>query len=154
MSLVFDGDEGVMVHANPDLLARSLSNLVDNALKYSGSTAIAEAGSTFDIRTSVKKVGDIVEIAVADHGPGIPDAADRARVLDRFVRLGASRSAPGSGLGLSLVNAVAKLHKGSLQLDDNGPGLRVVLRLPAAHLALAPPAAPAKALPPPQKQPA
>ncbi len=154
MSLVFDGDEGVMVHANPDLLARSLSNLVDNALKYSGSTAIAEAGSTFDIRTSVKKAGDIVEIAVADHGPGIPDAADRARVLDRFVRLGASRSAPGSGLGLSLVNAVAKLHKGSLQLDDNGPGLRVVLRLPAAHLALAPPAAPAKAPPPPQKQPA
>jgi signal transduction histidine kinase len=55
--------------------------------------------------------------------------ADRERVLDRFVRLEASRSEPGSGLGLSLVAAVARLHGGTLRLEDNEPGLRVLLAL-------------------------
>nr|MBA2590802.1 two-component sensor histidine kinase [Gammaproteobacteria bacterium] len=65
-------------------------------------------------------------LEVWDTGPGIPEA-DRARVLERFVRLDASRTTPGSGLGLSLVAAVAKLHGASLTLGDNTPGLRVVL---------------------------
>src|SRR5262249_36147511 len=69
------------------------------------------------------------EIVVTDRGPGVP-VADRERVLGRFVRLEASRSEPGSGLGLSLVAAVARLHGGSLRLEDNQPGLRVVLALP------------------------
>ena len=77
----------------------------------------------------------MIEISVADRGPGIP-AADRARVLDRFVRLERSRSRPGSGLGLSLAAAVVHLHGGAVRLEDNGPGLRIVLAFPAAPLAL------------------
>ena len=65
-------------------------------------------------------------VTVADSGPGIPDA-DRERVLQRFVRLDATRSTPGNGLGLSLVDAVAKLHRAELSLADNRPGLRVSL---------------------------
>jgi signal transduction histidine kinase len=65
-------------------------------------------------------------ITVADSGPGIPDA-ERERVLQRFVRLDATRSTPGNGLGLSLVDAVAKLHRAELSLADNRPGLRVSL---------------------------
>jgi signal transduction histidine kinase len=66
---------------------------------------------------------------VADGGPGIPEA-DRERVQGRFVRLEASRSRPGSGLGLSLVRAVAGLYGGELILEDNAPGLRAVIRIP------------------------
>ena len=69
------------------------------------------------------------EIVVTDRGPGVPET-ERERVLGRFVRLEASRSEPGSGLGLSLVAAVARLHGGALRLEDNEPGLRVVLSLP------------------------
>ena len=69
-------------------------------------------------------------IAVGDHGPGIP-ASDRERVLKRFVRLEASRTRPGTGLGLSLVAAVARLHGGNIRLEDNVPGLRIVLVLPS-----------------------
>ena len=68
-------------------------------------------------------------ITVADHGPGIPEE-DRARVTERFVRLDQSRSKPGNGLGLSLVSGVTKLHKGTLVLEDNAPGLRASLVLP------------------------
>jgi signal transduction histidine kinase len=71
----------------------------------------------------------MAEIIVTDRGPGVP-TEDRERVLGRFVRLEASRSAPGSGLGLSLVAAVARLHGGTLKLEDNHPGLRVVLSVP------------------------
>ena len=71
----------------------------------------------------------MAEIVIADRGPGVAED-DRDRVLDRFVRLEQSRSRPGSGLGLSLVNAIMRLHKGGLALEDNAPGLRVVLNLP------------------------
>jgi signal transduction histidine kinase len=71
-------------------------------------------------------------ITVADHGPGIP-AEDRGRVTERFVRLDQSRSKPGNGLGLSLVSGVMKLHKGTLLLEDNAPGLKARLVLPAWH---------------------
>jgi signal transduction histidine kinase len=76
----------------------------------------------------------MAEIIVTDRGPGVP-ASDRERVLDRFVRLEASRSEPGSGLGLSLVAAVARLHGGTLRLEDNHPGLKVVLSVPAEEKA-------------------
>ena len=66
---------------------------------------------------------------MADRGPGIP-IHDRERVLKRFVRLEKSRTQPGTGLGLSLVAAVARLHDGSIRLEDNHPGLRVVFALP------------------------
>ena len=67
--------------------------------------------------------GDRILLTVADTGPGIPEA-DRARAVERFVRLEQSRSLPGSGLGLSLAHAVARLHGGELRLEDNQPGLR------------------------------
>ena len=66
---------------------------------------------------------------MGDRGPGVAPE-DRERALQRFVRLEKSRSRPGSGLGLSLVAAVARLHGGSIRLEDNAPGLRAVLNLP------------------------
>ncbi len=90
---------------------------------------------------SAARRGSIVELAVADRGPGI-GAADRQRVTDRFVRLENSRSRPGSGLGLSLVAAVARLHNGELRIEDNNPGLRIIIALPAVRLTpLSPPPA-------------
>jgi signal transduction histidine kinase len=86
----------------------------------------------------VQSSGGNIEFIVADHGPGIA-AADRQRVVDRFVRLENARSRPGSGLGLSLAAAVARLHGGSLRIEDNRPGLRAVLSLPAAPLRQKPP---------------
>jgi signal transduction histidine kinase len=73
--------------------------------------------------------GDRILLTVADRGPGIPEG-DRARALERFVRLEQSRSMPGSGLGLSLAAAVARLHGGELKLEDNHPGLKSVIALP------------------------
>jgi len=109
--------------ADRHLVAQALLNLIDNAIKYTQS-----GGS---VRVSADRVGDRVEIAVADDGPGI-DAADRERVLQRFVRLDASRHQPGTGLGLSFVAAVAELHGAELALEDAAPGLRVRMRFPSA----------------------
>ena len=81
------------------------------------------------ITISTARDGDSVILRVADNGPGIPER-DRERVLQRFVRLEKSRSQPGSGLGLSLVAAVARLHHGTLELGDGNPGLVVTIRLP------------------------
>jgi signal transduction histidine kinase len=134
MPLVYCGSPGLAISGNRELVVRSLANLIDNALKYgkpvSEHSTVGEKG----IDVSARHVGDAIEIEVADHGSGIPDPKDRARVLDRFVRLETSRSAPGAGLGLSLVAAVAHLHKGSLRLEENAPGLRAILSLPAANL--------------------
>ena len=80
------------------------------------------------IEVAWRRVGEIVEIVVADHGPGIAPH-ERQRALQRFTRLDASRSRPGSGLGLSLVSAVANCHGGTLRLEDNAPGLRAVLTI-------------------------
>ncbi|MFH1557148.1 MAG: ATP-binding protein [Pseudomonadota bacterium] len=116
----------VEVHGMRELLAQALANLVDNALKY-GRVAEGERG---EIRVSLRRVGDEAVLEVGDRGPGIAPQ-DRERVVERFVRLDTSRSRPGSGLGLSLVAAVARLHGGSLAFSDNAPGLRATLRLPA-----------------------
>jgi signal transduction histidine kinase len=78
----------------------------------------------------MRSVGNAIEVTVADSGPGVA-VQDRERALQRFVRLEKSRSRPGSGLGLSLVSAVARLHGGTIRLEDNQPGLRAVLTLPA-----------------------
>ena len=106
------------------LLAQALTNLLDNALKYG-----ARDGEKPEITVTGAREDDKVVITVADHGAGIP-AEDRSRVTERFVRLDESRSKPGNGLGLSLVSGVMKLHKGTLVLEDNGPGLRARLVLP------------------------
>jgi signal transduction histidine kinase len=116
-------DEGAMVSGQPQLLAQAVGNLVDNAVKYT-----PEGGR---ITVSVRPRDGRIELCVADSGPGIP-AADRERVLERFVRLEECRSTPGAGLGLSLVAAVARLHGAELTLSDNDPGLRVCLLVPAS----------------------
>jgi signal transduction histidine kinase len=109
-----------------ELVSQALANLIDNALKYGEPTLPGQLG---EVAVAVGGDARNVEISVGDRGPGIP-AADRERVLDRFVRLEASRSRPGSGLGLSLAAAVARLHGGTLRVEDNAPGLKVTLRLP------------------------
>jgi signal transduction histidine kinase len=116
--------EAVMVPGDRDLLAQAVANLVDNALKYGR----PEAGRQ-RVSLAVTRDGEEAVVAVADNGPGVPEA-DRGRVTQRFVRLEGSRTAPGSGLGLSLVQAVASLHKGALMLGDAAPGLVAELRLP------------------------
>ena len=132
---------------NRELIGQALANLIDNALKHG---APALPGAVGEVRVTVTGDARAVEISVGDRGPGIP-AADRERVLDRFVRLEVSRSRPGSGLGLSLAAAVARLHGGALRIEDNAPGLKVTLRLPQGEprhdqaLALPRPAQPATA---------
>jgi signal transduction histidine kinase len=86
-------------------------------------------GAASEVVVSAGTEGDRILLTVRDKGPGIP-TADRPRAVERFVRLEQSRSKPGSGLGLSLAAAVARLHGGELRLEDNGPGLKAVIALP------------------------
>jgi signal transduction histidine kinase len=120
--------ESVEVYGDRELLAQVLTNLVDNAIKYTPPKGA--------VRVELARDGDRALLRVADSGPGIP-AEDRSRVLQRFTRLDRARSQPGNGLGLALVNAVTLQHHGRLTLGDNAPGLVVTLELPA----LAPPRA-------------
>ncbi len=124
-SLELSANDTVMVKADRQLLAQALSNLLDNALKY----GVAPGRNSPEIALSLKHSADEAIIAVADRGPGIPDK-DRGRVTERFVRLDRARTLPGSGLGLSLAQAIARLHNGKLLLKDNAPGLLVELVLP------------------------
>lgn len=127
--LTAKADGPLFVRGNRELIGQAIANLIDNALKYGSRDGEGSAGA--HVAVAAEREGDRIVITVADDGPGIA-AKDRERVLERFVRLEESRSAPGSGLGLSLVAAVARLHGGEIALLDNLPrGLRVVLRLPA-----------------------
>ena len=101
----------------------------DKDYEAAGARIQSDVIKNADIVLSVKANGNHADLIVADRGPGIAEA-DRGRVLDRFVRLESSRTRPGSGLGLSLVAAVARLHGGTLRLEDNDPGLRAVITLP------------------------
>lgn len=125
--LAIDSDPSCIVSGNRELVGQALSNLVDNALKYG---APREGAGAREIAIEVRRQKSAVELSVSDRGPGIPEA-DRERVLGRFVRLENSRSQPGSGLGLSLAGAVARLHNGELRIEDNAPGLRVTIVIPA-----------------------
>ena len=111
------------VDADPDLLFQSLANLLDNAIKYTPEGGAVTLQVTSDDHT--------VTAVVADTGPGVPPG-EREAVLRRFYRLEPARGAPGSGLGLSLVAAVARLHEAALTLGDNAPGLVVRLRFTRA----------------------
>lgn len=119
-------EPGIEYHGHRELLAQAIANLLDNAIKHAAHPAGIGEGV---IRLAVQSRGARgAEVSVSDHGPGIaPD--DRERVLGRFVRLEQSRNTPGSGLGLSLVSAVTRLHGGALRLEDNEPGLRVIIGL-------------------------
>src|SRR4029453_14734224 len=88
-------------------------------------------GAAPEILVTAGAEGDRIKLSVRDPGPGIPES-DRTHVIERFVRLEQSRTKPGSGLGLSLASAVARLHGGELKLEDNAPGLKAVLDLPRA----------------------
>lgn len=129
-------DDVLQIQANRELVGQALVNLIENALKYGTQTASEKEAlgrdEQFESKIEVKahRHGDEIVLEVCDNGPGIPEA-ERARVLERFVRLEKSRTASGSGLGLSLVSAVARLHKGNLVLEDANPGLCSKLVLPA-----------------------
>jgi signal transduction histidine kinase len=122
------------IHGNRELISQALANLVENAIKYGRPVVqpidAAAAASGKEILIEARREGDLVLLGVTDHGPGIP-AADRKHAVERFVRLEASRTLPGSGLGLSLASAVATLHGGELRLDDARPGLVATLVIPA-----------------------
>jgi len=111
----------ITVEGNRSLISQALANLIDNAIKYTPADG--------RIAVAVSETPEGVDLAVADSGPGIPPQ-DRARVLDRFVRLETSRNSPGTGLGLSLVAAVARLHDATLTLGDNAPGLKATISFP------------------------
>ena len=124
--------ETIQVRANRHLIGQAVANMIDNALKYGERESTDGNGVREDIVIAVDHDDRLVRISVTDHGPGVP-ASDRQRVLERFVRLEKSRSRPGTGLGLALVAAVARLSGGKVRLDDNGPGLRISLILPRSR---------------------
>ncbi len=118
---------GVMIEGDRDLLFQMVSNLIDNAIKYT-----PEHGG---IVVAVRREGAAAMFEVRDSGIGIPDD-EKDQVFQRFYRVGKSRSLPGNGLGLSLVSAVAEIHQGQILLSDTHPGeeppgLTVSVRMPA-----------------------
>lgn len=120
-SLSFRADPGIGIEGDRELLTQMLANLIENAIRHTG------VGARIAVTLSAGETGPV--LTVADNGPGIPPA-ERGNVLERFYRLEQSRTTPGSGLGLSLVAAIAELHDTTIALEDNAPGLRVVLRFP------------------------
>jgi signal transduction histidine kinase len=132
IALTLRADGPTTIAGDPVLLAQALSNLIDNALKFTPNDGM--------IHVAVQsRPGGSVDISVADNGPGIDDA-EKAKVVERFYRGDASRGTPGVGLGLSLAQAVAKLHGSALELSDLNPGLSVRLTIPADSAPAAPPA--------------
>ena len=116
-----DIEPGVEVRGDRALLAQLMANLIENALRHT------PPGTP--VRLGLRRADGAAELEVADAGPGIPPA-EREKVLQRFYRLDRSRGTPGSGLGLALADAVARLHGSRLELADNRPGLRAMVRLP------------------------
>ena len=129
LALRVEAPAPALVKGNRELVSQALANLVDNAIKYASPEDRAANGEKREIVVTAASKGDRIELAVGDCGPGIPQS-DRKRVVERFVRLEQSRTKPGSGLGLSLASAVARLHGGELKLEDNVPGLKAIIDLP------------------------
>ncbi len=121
IALQYSADSAGPLRGNRQLLAQAIVNLLENALKY------VPAGGQVDVE--LRYANQEAVLSVVDNGPGIP-AEDRERILQPFVRLERDRQQVGSGLGLSLVAAVMRLHGGSIELSDNQPGLKVILRFP------------------------
>ena len=110
------------IHGDRDLLMQMVANLVENGLRH------CPSGTTIEV--SVTRRDDHILVHVRDNGPGIP-AREREKVFQRLYRLDSSRTTPGSGLGLSLVRAIAELHGATITLEDRNPGLEVVVSFPA-----------------------
>jgi len=121
------------IFGNRELLGQTLANLLDNAIKHGLASAAEQQAA---ISVSAQTTETAIELIVADRGAGIP-GIERERVFDRFVRLENSRSTLGSGLGLSLAQAIVRLHKGTIRIEDNQPGARIVISLPASRPVLA-----------------
>jgi signal transduction histidine kinase len=117
--------DNIEIYGNRELIGQALSNIVDNAIKYS-----TDASEKPTVLVTLERANGQIRLAVTDNGQGIPDEDDRARATERFVRLEKSRSQPGSGLGLSLAKAIMKFHRGRLDLLPANPGLSVVMSFP------------------------
>jgi signal transduction histidine kinase len=124
MTLRMGKTEPIAIRGDRDLLFDALSNLLDNAIKHGSS------GGAVTVEVQRTAAGGPI-LVVADRGPGIP-WDEKKNVIKRFYRLERSRQRPGSGLGLSLVEAVAQLHDTRIELLDNNPGLKVELHFPSA----------------------
>lgn len=127
LKLVLAAPRSIKMPGNRELLGQALANLLDNAIKHIDAP---QTDGSPAILVSLAQGPNGADLIVADRGPGIP-AEERSRVLDRFVRLEESRSRPGAGLGLALVAAIVRMHRGQILLEDNAPGLRAILRFPA-----------------------
>ena len=130
-------DQAVYLSADRQLISQALTNLLENALKYGLNDNGPSERRQITLGVALSAAGGGASLSVADCGAGIAQG-DTERVLKRFVRLDAARSKPGTGLGLSLVAAVVRQHGGTIELVDNSPGLKVVLRIPPTRVTLAP----------------
>ena len=124
LTLTAHADHGVIVEGNRQLLAQLITNLLENALKY------VPAGGRIDV--ALKRQADRAQLVISDNGPGMP-AEDLRRAGQPFARVGKRSGVEGSGLGLSLVSAIARLHRARLTLESNDPGLRAEVSLPLSY---------------------
>ena len=120
-AVIESGAPRIVLHR--ELMTQALANLIDNALRHAG------AGGAITLRLAI--AGGEARFQVEDRGPGIAEA-DRAQALRRFGRLDSARSLPGAGLGMALVEAVARLHDGRIALGDTAPGLVAAIVVPVA----------------------
>ena len=126
IKLNYEVNEDIVINGNYNLLSQALANLIENAINYGCSN------NKPSINVGAKKNENLLSIWVSDNGIGIKET-DKDKVLERFVRLDASRSLKGSGLGLSLVNSAVKFLEGSLKLINAKPsGLIVLIEIPIA----------------------
>ncbi len=134
MQLIMNKNEPVTILADRQLISQAISNLVDNAIKYSNTPNAKEKDKTIEL--TVERIGNLAKVIIADKGEGIPKEK-RKSVFNRFVRLEDSRSKPGTGLGLAMVRAIVKAYGGKIKLEDNHPGLKVMITFPEDKEALA-----------------
>ena len=129
ISITFAKKNNININADRDMLFQVFTNLFDNAIKYTPLQGSITISSEFVNRNADIKEGQYVQVNILDSGIGIPES-ERKKVLEPFYRLEKHRDHQGNGLGLSLVSAIIKLHKGSIEFQNNEPGLKVSIQLP------------------------